>query len=125
MKNGSKRRPAWLVASLLVFVLGAWPAQAASTWTPTESAAPAATNTKPAETIVPSREACESVFGAQDFSSVGAYTGGQAKDANKAMNAQAYARGSERYCSPTGDMCLAAHEAAHCMQQQGAGKPKQ
>lgn len=67
---------------------------------------------------LPHFEQIQHAFGPQhDLSGVQAYVGGAAAEASEAMGAQAYATGNAVAFRDTPDLHLAAHEAAHVVQQ--------
>ena len=67
---------------------------------------------------LPYRNVIERSFGVgHDLSSVRAYVGGRAANASRAIGAVAYARGEQVAFSRRPDLRLAAHEAAHVVQQ--------
>ncbi len=69
---------------------------------------------------LPHLDRIQSAFGAHDVSGVQAHVGGDAKEANQAMGAEAYASGNDVAFADAPDVHTAAHEAAHVVQQ-GAG----
>ncbi len=68
---------------------------------------------------LPHREAIQQSFGHHDVSGVRAHVGGAAQEAAGAMGARAYASGDDVAFASEPDLHLAAHEAAHVVQQRG------
>jgi TolA-binding protein len=68
---------------------------------------------------LPHLDAIQRSFGHHDVSDVVAHVGGAAADAAAGMNALAYASGSQVAFARAPDLHLAAHEAAHVVQQRG------
>ena len=68
---------------------------------------------------LPHRDAIQQSFGHHDVSGVRAHVGGAAGDASAAMGARAYASGDAVAFAQEPDLHLAAHEAAHVVQQRG------
>ena len=67
---------------------------------------------------MPHQEAIQSSFGAShDVSSMRAFVGGHASDANDLLGAKAYAAGNNVAFAEKPDLRVAAHEAAHVVQQ--------
>jgi hypothetical protein len=63
-------------------------------------------------------------FGHHDVSSVRTRTGGPAKEASEALGARAFTTGDQIAFRNTPDLHLAAHEAAHVVQQRGGVRRK-
>ena len=70
-----------------------------------------------ADSDLPHREAIQKSFGDFDIGNVRTRQGGEAAEAGKAMNADAYATGDRIGFSQAPDLHTAAHEAAHVVQQ--------
>jgi hypothetical protein len=68
---------------------------------------------------LPHGEAIQRSFGRHDVSGIKAHVGGTAAAASGAIGAQAYASGQHVAFKSAPDIKLAAHEAAHCIQQKG------
>ncbi len=68
---------------------------------------------------LPHLDAIQRSFGEHDVSGVTAHVGGPAKEASQAMGAHAYATGDQVAFAQQPDLFLAAHEAAHVVQQRG------
>ena len=68
---------------------------------------------------LPHRSAIERSFGRHDVSGVRAHVGGAAAEGAAAMGAHAYASGDQIAFASSPDLHLAAHEAAHVVQQRG------
>ncbi|WP_428264373.1 DUF4157 domain-containing protein [Haliangium sp.] len=69
---------------------------------------------------LPHLDRIQTAFGSQhDLSNVQTYTGGAAGDASSKLGADAYTRGERIAFRNTPDLRLAAHEAAHVVQQRG------
>jgi len=68
---------------------------------------------------LPHFDQIQAAFGAHDLSGVRAHTGADASAATDAMGAEAYATGSDLAFSGAPSLYVAAHEAAHVVQQQG------
>ncbi len=69
---------------------------------------------------LPHLDRIQASFGAgHDLSGVRAHVGGQAAAASKALGAEGFASGNQVAFKSTPDLHLAAHEAAHVVQQQG------
>ncbi len=68
---------------------------------------------------LPHRDAIQRAFGRHDISGVRAHVGGSAAAAASAMGARAYATGDDIAFATEPDLHLAAHEAAHVVQQRG------
>ncbi|MBE7448243.1 MAG: DUF4157 domain-containing protein [Kofleriaceae bacterium] len=68
---------------------------------------------------LPHLGAIQASFGAHDVSGIRAHVGGAARDAARAMGAQAYATGDDVAFARFPDLHTAAHEAAHVVQQRG------
>lgn len=66
---------------------------------------------------LPHRDQIQASFGRHDVGHVGAHVGGAAADAARSIGAQAYAAGSDVAFATSPDLFLAAHEAAHVVQQ--------
>ncbi len=66
---------------------------------------------------LPHRDAIQHSFGHHDVSGVRAHVGGPAADAADAMGASAFATGNDVAFAAPPDLRLAAHEAAHVVQQ--------
>src|SRR5262249_55123366 len=66
---------------------------------------------------IPHYEPIQRAFGAHDVSGVKATTGGTAAEACDAIGAESYAQGSHVAFKQTPSLWLAAHEAAHTVQQ--------
>lgn len=79
--------------------------------------AAAATGVGGAGQSLPHLDAIQRSFGAHDVSGVRAHVGGAAADASHAIGASAYATGNDVAFSTQPDLFLAAHEAAHVVQQ--------
>lgn len=61
----------------------------------------------------------QAAFGRHDVSGITAHVGGQAAEATTAMGAEGYAVGEHVAFAGKPDLHTAAHEATHCLQQQG------
>ncbi|MFT3698707.1 MAG: DUF4157 domain-containing protein [Kofleriaceae bacterium] len=72
-----------------------------------------------AATQLPHRDAIQKAFGHHDLGGVRAHVGGVAADASAAIGARAYTRGDAIAFASAPDLRLAAHEAAHVVQQRG------
>lgn len=72
---------------------------------------------------LPHADAIQISFGRHDVSSIRAHVGGLAAGASRAIGATAYALGSSVAFSSTPDLHLAAHEAAHVVQQRAGVSP--
>src|SRR5262245_36520493 len=70
-----------------------------------------------ASSELPHVDQIQKSFGAHDVRGVKAAVGGDAAQASKAMNAQAYASGDKVGFKEAPDLHTAAHEAAHVVQQ--------
>ncbi|MBK9031548.1 MAG: DUF4157 domain-containing protein [Myxococcales bacterium] len=70
----------------------------------------------PAQAL-PHQSAIQAAFGHHDVRSIRAHVGGAAADASAAIGAQAYATGDAVAFHSSPDLHLAAHEAAHVVQQ--------
>jgi len=70
-------------------------------------------------TPLPHAETIQASFGRHDVSGVEAHVGGPAASASAAMGAHAYATGNHVAFAAQPDVRLAAHEAAHVVQQRG------
>ncbi len=68
-------------------------------------------------TALPYRETIQKSFGAHDVSGVCAHLGGEAARASQAIDATAYATGSDVAFATSPSLHTAAHEAAHVVQQ--------
>ena len=68
---------------------------------------------------LPNADAIQRSFGRHDVSGIQAHVGGAAADASRAIGAEAYASGDHVAFTSAPDLRLAAHEAAHVIQQQG------
>jgi hypothetical protein len=68
---------------------------------------------------LPHHDAIQRAFGHHDVGGVRAHVGGVAADAAGAIGARAYATGDEIAFAADPDLRLAAHEAAHVVQQRG------
>ena len=68
---------------------------------------------------LPHLEAIQRSFGHHDVSDVVSHVGGEAASAAAGMNARAYAHGDHVAFASAPDLHLAAHEAAHVVQQRG------
>jgi len=68
-------------------------------------------------TSLPHQDAIQSSFGHHDIGGVQAHVGGPAAGAAAAMGAEAYATGNQVAFTSAPDLHLAAHEAAHVVQQ--------
>jgi hypothetical protein len=68
---------------------------------------------------LPFLDQIQRAFGRHDVSSVKAHVGGPATDAAQTMGARAYASGDRVAFAHDPDLFLAAHEAAHVVQQRG------
>jgi hypothetical protein len=68
-------------------------------------------------TTLPHLEAIQRSFGPHDVSGVTAHVGGAAADASAALGAHAYATGDHVAFASAPSLALAAHEAAHVVQQ--------
>jgi hypothetical protein len=68
---------------------------------------------------LPHHDAIQRSFGHHDLSGVRAHVGGAATEASAAMGARAYATGDDVAFAASPDLHLAAHEAAHVVQQRG------
>ena len=68
---------------------------------------------------LPHMSAIQASFGHHDVSAVQAHVGGRAAEASEAIGAEAYASGNSVAFSSAPDLHLAAHEAAHVVQQRG------
>lgn len=66
---------------------------------------------------LPHIDRIQPLFGHHDLSEVKSHTGSQAQSASRAIHAQAYTTGDHIAFSKTPDIRLAAHEAAHVIQQ--------
>jgi hypothetical protein len=72
-----------------------------------------------ASSALPHADAIQRSFGHHDVSGVRAAVGGNAAEASSALGAHAYATGDRVAFSQAPDLHLAAHEAAHVVQQRG------
>jgi len=72
-----------------------------------------------ASSALPHGAAIQASFGHHDVSGVRAQVGGPAADASAALGAHAYATGDSVAFASSPDLHLAAHEAAHVVQQRG------
>ncbi|HEY5925668.1 MAG TPA: DUF4157 domain-containing protein [Kofleriaceae bacterium] len=72
-----------------------------------------------AASALPFLDQIQRAFGHHDISGVNAHVGGPAGEAAVAMGASAYASGDAVAFASTPDLHLAAHEAAHVVQQRG------
>jgi hypothetical protein len=77
----------------------------------------AAQGTQGSGRSLPHFDAIQNAFGRHDISNVQAHVGGQAATATSAMGAEAYASGSQVAFQSSPSLHLAAHEAAHVVQQ--------
>jgi len=68
---------------------------------------------------LPHLDLIQHAFGQHDVSQVNAHVGGEASEAAQRMGAQAYATGDHVAFQKAPDLHLAAHEAAHVVQQRG------
>ncbi len=68
---------------------------------------------------LPHLAAIQQSFGRHDVSGVSAHVGGRAAEGSAAMGARAYASGNAVAFASSPDLHLAAHEAAHVVQQRG------
>jgi len=68
-------------------------------------------------TTLPHRDAIQASFGAHDVTGVRAHVGGPAADASAAIGAEAYATGNDVAFAASPSLFVAAHEAAHVVQQ--------
>ncbi len=68
---------------------------------------------------LPHLAAIQRAFGRHDVSGVKAHVGGTAAEGSAAMGARAYAAGNQIAFAASPDLHLAAHEAAHVVQQRG------
>ncbi len=68
---------------------------------------------------LPHRDAIQQSFGRHDISAVQAHIGDKAAEGSAAMGARAYASGAQVAFASSPDLHLAAHEAAHVVQQRG------
>ncbi len=68
---------------------------------------------------LPHLAAIQRSFGRHDVSGVSAHVGGRAAEGSAAMGARAYASGNAVAFASSPDLHLAAHEAAHVVQQRG------
>lgn len=68
---------------------------------------------------LPHLGAIQRAFGRHDVSGVEAHVGGKAAEGSGAMGARAYATGNQVAFAAAPDLHLAAHEAAHVVQQRG------
>lgn len=68
---------------------------------------------------LPHLDTIQRAFGHHDVSGIDAHVGGAAADASRAIGAQAYATGTSVAFASSPDLHLAAHEAAHVVQQRG------
>ena len=68
---------------------------------------------------LPHLAAIQKAFGHHDVSGVQAHVGGRAEEASAAIGARAYASGDQVAFAAAPDLQLAAHEAAHVVQQRG------
>jgi hypothetical protein len=66
---------------------------------------------------LPFGDQIQAAFGSHDVSGIRAHTDGNAQEANAAMGATAYAKGSDVAFGGAPDLHTAAHEAAHVVQQ--------
>jgi hypothetical protein len=72
-----------------------------------------------ASSALPHLDAIQQAFGEHDVGDVRAEIGGRAANASDALGARAYARGDRIAFAQEPDLHLAAHEAAHVVQQRG------
>jgi hypothetical protein len=80
----------------------------------------AASGTQGASTRLPWLDRIQAAFGDHDVRGARAHTGAEATDAVDALGASAFTRGADvAFGSGAPDLHLAAHEAAHVVQQQG------
>jgi|GEM_PF-5733797 len=79
----------------------------------------AATGVSGPASALPHGDAIQASFGHHDVSGVRAHVGGAAADASEQMGAKAYATGDRVAFASQPDLHLAAHEAAHVVQQRG------
>ncbi len=77
----------------------------------------AAQGTQGSGSTLPHAEIIQQAFGRHDISNVQAHVGGHAAEASTAMGAEAYASGSQVAFKSSPSLHLAAHEAAHTVQQ--------
>lgn len=75
--------------------------------------------TRGAGGALPHAAAIQRAFGRHDVGGITAHVGGAAAEASRAMGAQAYASGDHVAFASSPDLHLAAHEAAHVVQQRG------
>ncbi len=66
---------------------------------------------------LPHAEAIQASFGRHDVGDIQAHVGGAAREASEALGARAYATGGSTAFAQAPDLHLAAHEAAHVVQQ--------
>jgi hypothetical protein len=66
---------------------------------------------------LPFADKIQASFGGHDISTIRAHTGGDAREANRAMGSMAYATGRDVAFRGTPDLFTTAHEAAHVIQQ--------
>jgi hypothetical protein len=86
---------------------------------PADVHAAAASGVAGAGETLPHLDAIQRAFGHHDVSNVRARVGGAASDAGAAIGAEAYTVGETIAFARTPDLRLAAHEAAHVVQQRG------
>jgi hypothetical protein len=79
----------------------------------------AARGTTSSGTMLPHLDAIQRSFGKHDVRGVRAHVGGAASDASTVLGAHAYASGDNVAFAQAPDLRLAAHEAAHVVQQRG------
>jgi len=87
--------------------------------TPLDAQRHAADGVNGAGSALPHGDAIQASFGHHDISDVKAHVGGPAAEASSAMGAHAYATGNRVAFAASPDLHLAAHEAAHVVQQRG------
>jgi hypothetical protein len=68
---------------------------------------------------LPHLDSIQQAFGAHDISSISAHVGGAAREASEQLGAHAYATGDHVAFAEQPSLFLAAHEAAHVVQQRG------
>jgi len=101
--------------------VGIWPVQLAGGGAreDVDVHAAAARGTEGSGGALPHHDAIQRAFGHHDISDVRAYVGGGASDAAAAIGAEAFATGNRVAFAQAPDLGLAAHEAAHVVQQRG------
>jgi hypothetical protein len=72
---------------------------------------------------LPHLDAIQASFGHHDVSGITAHVGGAAREASAALGARAYATGDHVAFAEAPDLFLAAHEAAHVVQQRAGIQP--